>query len=132
MGRDYDALLRFIAEREAVPHSFGKQRNDCVAYGAGAIRAQTGRAPLGRLRWTTVRGAARVLKRLGGMEAAVSARLRPIAPAEAMRGDIAGIDDAQFGLRLMVVEGDTLVGPGAHGNKRQPRAAMIKAWSADG
>ncbi|MES3152949.1 hypothetical protein O6Y00_11155 [Sphingomonas faeni] len=71
----------------------------------------------------------RALRRLGGMEAAVSARLTAIAPALAQRGDIAGVPDDMLGLRLMVVEGETLVGPGDNGNCRQKRNAMTHAWS---
>lgn len=132
MARDHDALIRFIAERERTPYRAGRRHNDCAAYAGGAVSAQTGRNPLRGLRWSTEAGAARVLKRLGGMNAAVSARLTPVAPASAARGDVAGVADEAFGLRLMIVEGNTLVGPGARGNKRMPRAAMIKAWSADG
>lgn len=127
--RDYDAMLAAIAARAAMP--FDWKANDCARFAAAIVEAQTGKRPLRGLRWSTAAGAKRVLDRLGGMEAAVSARLLPIAPAEAQRGDIAGVPDANLGLRLMVIEGGTLVGPGEHGLKRQPRTAMTHAWSAE-
>lgn len=127
--RDVEALIAFIASREGVP--FAWAGNHCVAYAAAAVKAQTGVDPLRRIRVTSARGAAAVLDRMGGMEAAISTRLRPIAPALARRGDIAGVADSEFGLRVMVVEGDTLVGPSPTGNRRMDRAAMLRAWSAD-
>ena len=57
-------------------------------------------------------------------------RLRRVPPALAQRGDIAGVPDPLFGVRLMVVDGVTLVGPGARGLERQPRSAMVIAWDA--
>lgn len=129
MIRNVEALIAFIASREAVPFSWAD--NHCVGFAAAAVRAQTGRDPMRGIRITTERGAAQSLSRRGGMAAAVSSRLRPIAPAMAMRGDIAGVADARFGLRLMVVEGDTLVAPGPRGNRRAPRSAMVRAWAAD-
>lgn len=130
MLRDLDALLRLIEARQTRPFAW-RQPDDCVSFAVLAIRAQFGWNPLERLRWSSKRGAARVLKRLGGLEAAADARLIKIAPARAMRGDIAGVADPLFGVRLMVVEGDTLVGPGDRGLRRMPRSTMIRAWSAE-
>lgn len=132
MARDLNALLGFIAERAPMPHEWGSSRNDCVAYMAGAVKAQTGRDCLEGLSWSSEIGARRVLRRLGGLEAAMDARFVRIAPAMAQRGDIAGIPDELLGVRIMIVEGATLVGPGARGEKRNPRAAMTIAWSAVG
>jgi hypothetical protein len=130
MRRDLEALLRLIEARQAVPFAWGRP-GDCVSFAAAAIHAQFGRDPIGRHRWTTRRGALRVARRLGGIAAACDAQLTPIAPAMAMRGDIAGVEDELLGIRLMVVEGETLVGPGEHGLVRMQRAAMVRAWSAE-
>jgi hypothetical protein len=46
-----------------------------------------------------------------------------------MRGDIAGVPDADLGIHPMIVEGDMLVGPGDKGLRRLPRRAMTIAWS---
>lgn len=128
--RDIPALLAFLASRAAMPHAWGRDANDCVAFCDGAVKAQGGEDKLGGLNWSTLAGALRVLKRLGGMEAAIDARFARIAPAKALRGDIAGVRDALFGIKPMLVEGDTLVSPGQRGFARLPRAAMVTAWSA--
>jgi hypothetical protein len=94
------------------------------------VRAQTGRHLVGRHKWYSEAGARRILKRLGGLEAALDARFRRIPPAQAMRGDIALVGYGPFGEGLMIVEGETLAGPGAHGIARLPRGRMLAAWSA--
>lgn len=129
--RDLAALARFIAERAVMPFAWGRHANDCAGYSIEAVRVQTARILLPGTVWTTARGAARVIRREGGIEALAGRDLRRIAPARAMRGDIAGIHDAAHGITLMVVEGETLVGPGETGNLRMPRSAMIAAWSVD-
>jgi hypothetical protein len=127
--RDYRALVQFLAERAEQP--FDWELNDCVRFSFGAVEAQTGVSHLEGLRWRTEKGAARLLKRGGGMEAMVTQRLRPIPLAMAGRGDIAGVVHEKTGMGLMVVEGATLIGPGPVGSVWLPRNAMIAAWSAD-
>jgi hypothetical protein len=127
--RDHAAMIAAIAARGRLP--FDWDGNCCVGFSAAIVEAATGRSIDFGHRWTTAIGATRVLKRLGGMEAAVTAVLRPIAPGVAQRGDVAGVPDPVLGLRLMIVEGVTLVGPGTAGAMREPRAAMTHAWSAD-
>lgn len=134
MVRDYDALIGFLAERRTMPFTWGRKNNDCVSFATGAVRAQTGRNVLaGGPDWTTMRGAIRVLKRLGGLAEAVTANLREIPPAHAHRGDIAGVADPDMpgGIRLMLVEGEHLIGPGLAGTERQRRSMMVRAWSID-
>lgn len=126
--RDYDAWIAFIASRETAP--FDWDGNHCGAYAAGSILALTGRDPMVGLNVRSERDAQRLMRREGGMEAVVNARLRPIAIGQAQRGDLAGVPDDVFGVRLMVIEGDLLVSPGPRGNRRGPRSAMIRAWSA--
>jgi len=128
--RDVMALLAFIESRQVVPHAWGRKANDCVAFVLAAVRAQTGENRGRRLVWSSRGGALRVLKRLGGLGAALDAHFVRIPPAQAMRGDIAGVADPVFGIHPMVVEGEMLVGPGDRGNRRLPRRAMIAAWSA--
>jgi hypothetical protein len=127
--RDHDALHGFVASRQAMP--FGWWTNDCVTFGAAAVKAQTGVDHLAEIKtWNSMRGAARELKRRGGFVEAVSSRLTEIPCAYAKRGDIALVEGLAFSA-LMVVEGDMLVGPGIEGLVRVPRAAMKIAWSAD-
>jgi hypothetical protein len=129
--RDYDALLRYVADREAMPFTWGP--NDCCSFVAGAIEAQTGANPVRRagLTWTTQRGARRVLKRLGGQQGAVDGILRPIALAMAQRGD-AGMIEGEGVPMLVLIEGVLLAAPGDAGLVRYPRALLVRAWSADG
>lgn len=130
MARDLEALLRHIEARQTVAFAWAQPR-DCVSFALIGVREQCGWNPMQGLTWTTRRGALRVVNRLGGLEAALDARMMRIAPARALRGDVAGVADDLLGVRLMIVEGETLIGPGAAGLKRMPRAAMIRAWSAE-
>lgn len=129
MLRDYDAYHRYMAERLVMPFAWGRDRNDCISHGAGAILAQNGRDVLLGLNWTTAAGAARIIKREGGLEAMISARLVPIAPAHAHRGDIGAVAGERYlgGLAIVVIDGAMLVGPGM----RFPRDALALAWSID-
>lgn len=128
--RDFEALDRYLADRRAMPFIWGSKANDCVSFYAGAARAMSGVDLLSGLNWSTETGAARVIGRLGGFEAAVTTRMKPIAPAMARRGDAAGVADERFGYLLMLVEGDWLVGPG-NGDRlmRARRSAMRLAWT---
>lgn len=128
--RNVPALIAFLGERATRPHAWGSRNNDCIAFIAGAVKAQTGKNPLGRLNWSSKDAALRVLAREGGIEAALDRRFRRIAPAHARRGDIGAVADADLGLHPMVVEGDMLCAPGARGLKRVPRRLMLAAWSA--
>jgi hypothetical protein len=130
MVRDYEALHRYAASHMRTPFAWGE--HDCVLFAADAVKAQTGvdRLAAYRGRWKTARGAARLLKRLGGMAAAVDQVLTPIAPSMAQRGDVAAWRDADGRLQLAIVEGESLMGPGEAGLMRLPRAAMVCAWSA--
>lgn len=127
--RDVEKLLDWLSGQHARPMRWG--RNDCASFAATAIRKQTGRDVRGKVRWHSAREAAAVIEAEGGLEAAVNRRLTPIAPAMAQRGDIAGVPDDRFGIRLMIVEGRTLVGPGANGLERQPRGVMTLAWTIE-
>lgn len=133
MARDNLAMLAVIEAALAQPFRWRRGR-DCVSFSGACVAAQTGRDPLADLpRWRTRREALAIARGLGGLEAAVDARLPlRLPPALAQRGDIAGLPErGAFGIRLMVIEGATLVGPGARGLERLPRAAMVTAWSAE-
>lgn len=129
-ARDHAALLALIATRMRAPLAWGRGANDCVSFAAAAVQAQTGVDPLAQVpNWRSARGAARVLRDLGGLAAAVDGVLTPVGTGRAARGDIALVE-APTGPALMVVEGETLIGPGPSGLVRLPRAAMLRAWSA--
>lgn len=128
--RNIEALLEYIESRQHMPHAWGRHRNDCVAFVIGAVEAQTGHSRATRMRWSSEASGLRLIKRLGGLEAALDSFLVRVPPAMAMRGDIAGVPDDKFGIHPMIVEGDLLVCPGEKGNRRAPRRMMVVAWSA--
>ena len=129
--RDPSGLIAWL--NAPVAFGYGPGALDCVRDAMGAAAAQ-GRPVRLRHGWTTERGARRVLKRLGGLEAAVDSVLPAIAPAHAVRGDIGLVrhplpGGGQIEL-LAIVEGDTLAGlHPRRGRVRLPRRAMVKAWS---
>lgn len=131
MSRDYAALIAAIETRAARAFRWRRGR-ECVGFSGACAEAQTGRDPLAGLpHWRTRREALAVAEAEGGLIAAIDARLRRVPPALAQRGDIAGLPDPLFGVRLMVIEGETLVGPGTRGLERLPRSAMTLAWSIE-
>ncbi|MCU0946818.1 MAG: hypothetical protein MUF47_00990 [Porphyrobacter sp.] len=128
-ARDLQALLAMIEARQARPFRWGT--NDCVRYAGAGVAAQTGRDPLADVpRWNNRREALAITEQMGGLIAALDARFERIPLAFAQRGDIAGIEHRLFGVGLMIIEGQTLVGPGRRGNQRLRRDAMQMAWSA--
>lgn len=131
MDRNSTALVEIIEARSRRAFRWHSGR-DCVSFAGACVAAQTGYDPLADLpRWRTRAEGLAIATELGGLEAAVDARLGDrVAPALALRGDVAGLPDRLFGVRLMIVEGETLVGPGRRGLERLPRSAMTIAWSA--
>lgn len=132
MSRDYAAMIAVIEERGR--RAFGwRAGRDCVSFAAACVKAQTGEDLLAHLpRWKTRGEALKMARARGGLKLALDKRLDRIEPALAKRGDIAGLPDPLFGVRLMVIEGETLVGPGTRGLERLPRSAMTLAWSIEG
>lgn len=130
MIRDALALTRFIDSRHSAPHEWGREANDCCSFPLAAVEAQTGVRVAPKLKWKDRRSALRVIRRFGSIEAAFDAYFERVAPAFAKRGDIAGVPDETFGIHTMLIEGDMLVTPGDHGNRRCKRSAMICAWDA--
>lgn len=127
--RNLPRLFACIEAQSAKPFDWRGDR-DCVAFMARCVKAQTGIDPRGDLRWKSRREAYAIIVSEGNLMAAIDARFDRVAPAMAARGDIAAVLDDVFGIRLMIIEGETLVGPGEHGLERQPRAAMGIAWDA--
>jgi hypothetical protein len=125
--RDIAALIALLDARIDTPFGW-RSGNDCAKFADAAIAAQSGASVIGNWRWRSLREARDVIAAEGGLEAAMDRRLSRVPVALAQRGDIAGVADARFGIRLMVVEGATLVGPGSRGLERSPRAEMILAW----
>lgn len=129
MDRNIKALVEFIDSRQNRPHEWGRKANDCVSFVLGAVKAQTGHDRATVFRWTDEKSGLKALKKAGGIEKAFDRWFTRIPLAQAMRGDIAGIPDDRLGIHPMIVEGETLVGPGDKGNKRLKRREMTAAWS---
>lgn len=127
---DVTALHAFVDSRQAVPHAWGREANDCVGFALASVEALTGARIAPEVTWSDRDEALRTIARFGSIEAAFDAHFERVAPALAMRGDIGGVIDAEFGIHPMIVEGSTLVGPGDAGNRRLSRKAMTIAWSA--
>jgi hypothetical protein len=130
--RDPVSLICEIELRRGLSHDWQKGRC-CVSFALACAHAQTGVDHLADLPdWKNRAQALKVARSLGGLIAALDARFDRVPAALATRGDIAGLPDAAFGVRLMVVEGATLVGPGETGVERLWRNEMTMAWSVTG
>lgn len=127
---DPEALIPFLEGREAFAFGYSDAPNshDCVRFCDAGVMAVTGRSPLKTLSasWTSEIGALKVLKRIGGMAAALDTVMDRIDPCQANRGDVGLVDERT----LVLVEGACVVGPApVRGLLRRPRAAMIAAWT---
>jgi len=131
--RDHDALLALLGERLNTPFAWAS--NDCCSFAFDCALAQTGHDAWAdeRGRYATAIGAARVIRRYGGVQSIADARFARIAPSMAMRGDLALVSSAAAGdaMSLAVVEGSTLVAVGVDGLVRLPRSAALAAWSIE-
>lgn len=120
-------LQAAVSARLLMPFAWGSQ--DCALFGADCVEACTGADPAADLRgrYRTELGAARVLKRLGGLAALAAARLGPeIPPTLAVRGDIGLSDRGDGRMALVVCNGGVWQAPGPAGIviARQP----LRAW----
>jgi|GEM_PF-731101 len=128
------AFIAYLAQRESWAFGFGAEGRvqDCARFADGGVLAFHGVAPLASFagQWSTARGAARVIRRAGGLAAAVSTVMDPVSVTLARRADVALFIDAKGAEALALVEGQTLVGPAEGvGLARLPRSAMIRAWT---
>lgn len=126
---DAVAFIEFLEDRETWSFGYGREpkTHDCVRFASAGVKAAHGADPLAEITstWTTEAGAARALKRHGGMAEAVSSVMRRIDPSLAQRADVVLRDDDG----LSLVEGDQLVGAGASGLVRHPLTAAVAAWT---
>lgn len=126
---DAVAFIEFLEDRETWAFGYGREpkTHDCVRFADAGVKAAHGESPLAKISttWTTEAGAARALKRRGGMASAVSRVMRRIDPPLAKRGDVVLRDDDG----LSLVEGDQLVGAGETGLVRHPLSAAVAAWT---
>lgn len=125
--RDRQALLALLEASAAEPFGWTKRRC-CAGFVEAAVAAQTGVWVFAGFEWRSRRQAMLLAARLGGLVAVMDARFDRIAPALAQRGDVAGLPDEDFGVRLAIVEGAMLAAPGSAGLARLPRCLMSIAW----
>lgn len=132
MRRDHLAMIAYLEAREAWTFGYRPEprMQDCVRWASAATVALTGRDPLKAFghRWRTEIGAARVIRRAGGMAAAISSVMSPIDPARAQRGDWGLTADGA----VVLFEGEGAVGlneVSGGGYIRLPREAAVLAWS---
>jgi hypothetical protein len=121
-----ERLVEYIDSRANMPFAWGP--NDCCTFAAGAVAAMTGEDHRLAFGHKTEIGAARSLKKHGGIVGICDARLERASIGTAQRGDLglALIDSRET---LVVIEGAEVVAPGARGLIRMPREVLITAWA---
>ena len=121
-----ERLLAYLAEREAMP--FAWWINDCCTFARGAVLAMTGADLMADVTpYRTPEEAGRILR--APLEEFLDQRLTRVPIGLAQRGDVAlvkSLDRDRPRMALTIVEGPTLVGPGA---ARLPRTAARLAWA---
>jgi len=116
-------LADYIAAN--LEREFAWGRFDCVLFAATWLQLATGIDHLAGLPpWRSKIGAARVLKAVGGLEAAVDRALNRIHPHMAKDGDIAMRQGC-----LCIFSGAHIVGPGRNGLTFVDRTEALCAWS---
>lgn len=124
-------LAAFLADEK--PFAWGSR--DCCLFAADAVLFITGIDPAidFRNRYTTAKGAARVLKKYGGLEGAVERitldhGMMEIPVSMAQRGDVVLID-SPLGDALAVVDLlGTITGQSTDGFTRYPIRCARRAW----
>ena len=121
-------LARLMEERLGVPFVWGP--NDCAAFAADAVQAQTGHDVLQELRGYRLnqRQALRRERDIGGLPVAIErAGLQPVLPTMAQRGDLVLVAQHPRPV-LAVCNGAEAVAPGRHGLVHVPLSRAVKAW----
>lgn len=127
---DWDArLMRFLAARTGTSFAWGA--SDCATFAADAVRAMTGWDPIATIRgrWTSARGAARVARRGGGLEAWCTELFgAPGDPRWAQRGDVVLLDTAGGPALGIVAGGGLIAAQGGDGVVWVPVSAARATW----
>ena len=125
-------LAALIEEARHKPFLASRDGHDCCTFAAQAVELETGRNPLGDLRWENEREAARLVHDAGGLRVMITKLLgEPIEPGFARAGDVVlAIDPADARRRemLTVCHGPMLIAPGASGMAALPLTAGLCAW----
>lgn len=122
------ALQNQITQFNAKPFAWGT--HDCFTFAADCVLAMTGDDKMAKRRgkYKTELGANKMLKRLGGVEAAIASVLgEPIDPKLAQRGDVVYFN-AIMGDTAGICMGSVIASPTLTGVGFTPMAQAIKAW----
>lgn len=121
-----DRLIAFIDARAGQPFAWGP--NDCCTYAADGVAAITGEDPMPELRgaYADAAGALRLIAEKP-LRDRLGEKFETMPLGRARRGDVAIVEQEGRDV-VMIVEGATLVGPGAEGAVRVPRTAMLAAF----
>jgi hypothetical protein len=129
------ALTDFAEERRKLPFVWGQ--NDCCLFAANWVAKLTGVDPAASLRgkYTTAAGAARIIKRRGGMQAMVGKICAGhgwpmVNPKLARRGDVVLIEQAT-GPALAVCMGEHAAAAGPNGVSMVPTLSALAGWRID-
>jgi hypothetical protein len=125
-----DRLARLVVDAQTRRFRWGAF--DCCTFAADAVQAQTGKDPMAGLRgYTTWRQAILLVRRLGGLPAAVRQVLGdPLSVAAyAQRGDIVMV--ATKLPALGVVVGASALVPLSTGVQRLPVGDWVMAWRVE-
>lgn len=122
-----ERLLAFVESRRGVPFKWGA--HDCCAFAADAVVEETDVDLMAELRgrYNSARSAAVLMARMGGIEAYLNARLPPLPPKMAQRGDLV-MFAAEDGPALGVVLGAQAAAAGPVGLTWIPMAQWRRAW----
>lgn len=122
-----ERLLDYIAAREARRFEWGRRANDCCSCAFGWALEAVGIDAMAAIEdYATADEADAILARVSMIEVADAHFARaPVGMLQ--RGDLAlvQIDGADS---LMIVEGETLVGPGRRRLERRPRTDALMGW----
>lgn len=127
-----ERLAQLIDERRALPFAWGVR--DCASLPmSAAIPAMTGQQVVFLEPYSTARGAARELRRLGGWRTAVSESLglKPLPGVFAQHGDVVLVDvpgQAFEGQALGIVGEHGIYAQGPHGLVEVPAVAIRTSW----
>lgn len=123
------ALQNQITQHKATPFAWGS--HDCFTFAADCVLAMTGEDKMAKRRgkYKTELGANKMLKRIGGVEKAITGELgQPIEPAYAKRGDVVYFN-SPLGDTAGICMGSKIASPAPTGIAFTPMSKAIKAWS---
>ena len=123
-----EELFGLITQRANTPFTWGS--NDCVSFANEAVKRMTGVDFMSSFPpYTTALEAARLVKKLGGLEAIVDLCLVPTPVLMAQRGDVVLIPMQDGGEpALAIAVGTHAWGPGDTGLIPRPIELATKAW----